>query len=82
MPEFRCDVIKAVTLSIKSHNLGTDPLPIENNVKFTLSEAQVRLDRYWVIPATIGAPILNSTKKVAKSRTKKTEPTLLKDESV
>ena len=66
MPEFHCNVIKAVTFSIKSHNLGIDQLPIENNDKFTLSEAQVRLDRDWVIPTTIRAPNLKLYKEGGK----------------
>ena len=76
------DVIKPSTLSIKVHNLGGDLLAIETNVKFTLSEAQVWLDRDWVSPPTINAPTVNITKRVAEKGTKISERTLLKDESV
>ena len=43
------DIIKAIALSIKSHNLGTDPLPTENNVKNTLSVAEASLDHRTVL---------------------------------
>ena len=79
---FSYDVIKPFTLSIKFHNLGGDLLAIETNVKFTLSEAQVWLDRDWVSPPNISATTRNCTKRVAKKGTKKTELTLLKDYSV
>ena len=73
MPEYCCDVIKAVTLSIKNHNLGTDQLPIEDNVQITLSEAEVWLDRDWVIPTNLQT--IDYRKSVAKGETKKwTQP--------
>ena len=71
------DVIKPFTLSIKFHNLGGDLLAIETNVKFTLSEAQVWLNRDWVIPPNVSATAINCTKTVAKKGTTKTDQTLL-----
>ena len=72
------DVINPLTLSIKFHNLGGDLLAIEINVKFTLSEAQVWLNRDWVIPPNVSATTINCTKRVAKKGTTKTDITLLK----
>ena len=65
------DIIKAIALSIKSHNLGTNPLPTENNVKNTLSVAQVSLDRDWVIPPSNDATTVNSTKTGGKTEVRK-----------